>query len=246
MIATGSGHAVMIDDFLPVDHANDLTFGDRTYVNRSFVHSYGGSVLGGERDVELVQRERTFINPPQFFARWQHHDLFNGDFFRVGVSGPGAGNGTANGRVFLQYDGSGDEVGNTGLDKHLNNIGAGQPIFPNLGGFRMLVNDYRSTAALTVEAVLRSSGNELGRVSRLLGSRDDEWRQFLFPFSSEQLSIADSLTFEFDTQSGGDGVQAMYIKQIDTIVPEPSSVLGLIGGCSIWMVCKRRAMRTGP
>lgn len=241
LLASSPGHAVYIDAFSPVDHANDFAFGNKDYVNRSYVHSYAAPVAGGERDLEFVQVERTFVNPPQFFARFEQHELITGEFYRVGARGPGAGNGTTNGKVTLQYDGLGDETGNIGLDRRLNNSGSGELRFEPLGGFRMLVNSNRATRALPATAILRRQGIEVARQTRLLVSLDRSFAPILFPFTADQLTQSDSLTFEFDTQTGGDGVTSAYIKHIETIVPEPSAGLVVLGGLGLLALRQRKS-----
>ncbi|HMS55590.1 MAG TPA: PEP-CTERM sorting domain-containing protein [Fimbriimonadaceae bacterium] len=238
-------HSFMIDAFGTPDPANNVTFGNTAYMNRSYVHSYTAPVLGGERDIELQQIERSFVQPPQFFARWEAHPEMNNEvFFRVGATGPGQANGSATGRVFLQYDGLGDELGNLGLDRHLNNVGSGQFALPALGGIRILTSGlYVSASAMVAAAVLRDNGVEIGRVERQLAYQNRRFVETLFPFTNDQMLLADSLTMEFKTETAGDGVRSVYIKQIETIVPEPSSVIGLFGGGGLWLFCRRRTKR---
>lgn len=47
MTLSGVAPATIIDSFLPVDHGQDISFGNKDYVNRSFVASFSGSMMGG-------------------------------------------------------------------------------------------------------------------------------------------------------------------------------------------------------
>lgn len=236
--------ATMIDSFTPIDHTQDITFGEETYVNRSFVGVQTGNMLGGERDVEFIQKLRTAFEPPQFVARFQRYGLYNREFFRFGAFGPGAQFGAAEGSARLQYDGLGDEVGNLGLDKRLTNAGTGIPMFNALdGGIRIWTAGSSGSNQIQTTCVLRLRGDVIATADRTI-TRSDEFRSTSFEFTPEVFGVADSFSIEINTlRANGDSNEAFFISHIDTVLPEPGTYAAFAAGlaCLAWRRRKRTA-----
>lgn len=231
---------VIVDDFDPVDHSHDFTFGSSEYVNRSFVRVFNGPMLGIERDVEYFQEIATnAAGRPQFFTKYQvYENLGNTEYFSLGAYGPGSSLGRAKGYIEMQYDRNGDEVDNTGFDRHLRNGGTGQPFF--LGDHYGIRVRNASEGASPVNAVmtLRQQGSILASVSGVLGGttlfRDED---FLFPV--EVMRLADSVTLRVNLDVGGSSERTVYIDRIETIVPEPSSLV-LFGLSGLYLIVTRK------
>ncbi|HMS56579.1 MAG TPA: PEP-CTERM sorting domain-containing protein [Fimbriimonadaceae bacterium] len=234
---------VVIDGFNPINHAHDFTFGSSEYVNRSFVRVFNGPMLGIERDVEYFQELPTnAAGTPQFFTRYQLFSDFNREYFAVGAAGPGASLGRARGYIEMQYDRNGDEVDNTGFDRHLRNGGTGQPFF--IGDHYGVRIRNAAKGANPVEAVLtlRSQGIVLGAVTGVLGGTSTFRNEdFLFPM--ETMRTADSITLRLNLDAGGNSDRVIYLDRIETIVPEPST-LALFGMSGIFLLTLRRKPRT--
>lgn len=244
LVATGGiAQATMIDNFLPIDHSQDLTFGEKTYVNRSFVAVQTGDMLGGERDVEFFQAERTFFEPPQFIARYEPNpNESNRVHFRFGMVGPGGGNGQAIGHARLQYDGRGDENGNTGLDRTLNNVGSGVPLFnAQDGGIRLWTTATGLFRVIDIEVVLRRQGQELGRVARSI-TESTNFVPTNFEFSPDIFGIADSFSVEMNPPNFAPGFanQSLFISHIDTVLPEPGTYAAFAAGLGLLGLRARR------
>src|SRR5438105_5012280 len=110
-VAYQSASATLLDDFRPLDHSQDISFGGAFEGGHSLVGTFTGGMVGGERDVELSQFENTSFPGPTFMTRYEEN---RGPYFRIGGYGNETpGNGT-DGHVIVQYDGVGDEQGNTG------------------------------------------------------------------------------------------------------------------------------------
>ena len=194
-------NAAIVDNFT-VAYANSLQSG-------TWVDFQAGGMLGGERDVQL----EVLNNPFNTFC-----DLdINGAGMAISSQGFGM---TSN--VYLQYDRTGDEAGNTGAGKFLTNGGTGVAL---LGGFNdtLRIGFIGNDLDVNVKAVARLSGAIIGSNSALrpggsgVGTLD-------IAMSPAVLASADSLTFVFSGATNAD----FAISKIET-VPEPLSlaVLGL-------------------
>ncbi|HMS56578.1 MAG TPA: PEP-CTERM sorting domain-containing protein [Fimbriimonadaceae bacterium] len=236
--ATQQTHAqVLIDGFNPVNHAHDFTFGSSEYVNRSFVRVFAGSMIGSERDAEYFQELATnAAGTPQFFTKFAQYEGV--ERFTVGGRGPGASQGRAKGYIELQYDRNGDEVDNTGFDRHLRSGGTGQPFFVgDHYGIRV-----RSAANggqfLPTTVTLRRQGAILESSTLNLGG-SGFWTDQDFMFSVASMQLTDSITFHFDINAGGSNAQQVYIQHIETIVPEPSTC-ALFGFGGLYFLLRRK------
>lgn len=228
---------VIIDDFDPADHSHDFTFGSSEYVNRSFVRVFNGSMLGIERDVEYFQESPTnAAGTPQFFTKYVSYQGV--ETFTVGGLGPGASLGRARGYVEIQYDRNGDEVDNTGFDRRLRNGGTGQPFF--IGDHYGIRVQTSATGGqfLPTTVTLRKQGTVLESSTVELGG-SAFWRNQDFLFSMESMRLTDSITFRFAIDAGGSNGDQIYIRHIQTIVPEPSS-LALFGFGGLCLLVRRK------
>lgn len=236
--------ATMIDPFI-VDPSQNISFGEKTFVNRSFVGVQRGTAIpGGERDVELFQRDRTFFQPPLFVARFENYNRYNRSYFRFGGLGPGAGNGAADGYAKLQWDGIGDEEGNLGIDRTLRNAGTGIPMFNAAdGGIRIWTagSDGGSGPPGTeYRVVLRHLGQILASETRtVIASR--EFKATTFEFEPDVFGIADSFSLEIpQVFASGDGEEALFISHIDTVLPEPGTYAAFAAGLGLLGLRARR------
>ena len=238
MALAGSARATLIDDFLPVDHNQDLTFGGHSFGINSYVASFSGNMLGGERDVEIRQLTQS-LGQAAFFARYDHNGGSNDPFaYRVGALG--TGNSVDNGVVTLQYDRSGDEVNNTGFGKSLRNGGTGVPLLAGTdGGIRIWGGSRLAGGRSALGRVtLRSLGNLIGQSDQAI-YQNDPYQPYLYPFAPNILGQADSITIQFFAPSRGDADYSVFIDRIDTITPEPST-LWVLGAAGIALAVRRR------
>lgn len=207
----GVAGATQVDDF-------SSGYFMQSIMNGTFVLTNAGTMTSGERDVELNVQG----NP---FNQWLDVKVDNG----LSVISNGFG---VVSKITLQYDVSGDEVGNTGAGKTLTNTGVG----PSLGldGDTVRVNFIGSDLGTTVKAVLRKDGVQ---IASGIGVKNAGGASSLDVFvGSSAMAQADSISIEFMADPSGD----FALSSIET-VPEPTTlaVLGL-GGLAL-LRRKRRA-----
>lgn len=203
---------VIIDDF-SVPYT-------KTIVSGSNVDAMSGAVLSGERDVEM----RVTSNPFH-----QDYDLkITGSQLAVISTGFGLLS-----TLKLQYDGLGDEAGNTGANKLLNNSGALASGI--LGGnnniqVRFLGNDQ----ALNVSAILRKDGGIIGQIDKVRAAQSGIGAES-FVFTAAQIAEADSLTLVIGSPRSGD-----YALEGVEAVPEPATMAALGAGLAALAARRRR------
>lgn len=231
--------ATILDSFQPIDHSNDLTFGGAFEGGHSLVGSYRADCVGGERDIELSQLENTSLPGPSFMARY--YDYTSAPFRLGGYGNDTPGNPTE-GHAILQYDGIGDEEGNTGRDRHLLNGGSGTPLFnAGDGGVRIWYRQLGANDGVQTTVTLRRSGVVLATQTMALYA-GDRIVAAPFPFAPEVFGIADSLTIDLHCHGVvGSKDQTIYIDHIDTILPEPSSFAAFgLGGMMLGLRFRKR------
>lgn len=234
---------VVVDNFDPVNHAHDFTFGSSEYVNRSFVRVFNGPMLGVERDVEYFQEVPTnAAGRPEFYTKYQPYFSSGQEYFSIGAVGPGGSLGRARGYIEMQYDRNGDEVGNTGFDRHLRNVGTGQPFFVGDHYGLRLTTRSRGSDVIQTTISLRSQGVIIASVGGTIGGSSAAWRNEDFLLPLEAMRQTDSITFHFDLDAGGFSDQIVFIDQIETIVPEPST-LALFGLSGLYLMSRARRQR---
>ncbi|MFN8219774.1 MAG: PEP-CTERM sorting domain-containing protein [Fimbriimonadales bacterium] len=232
--------ATILDAFQPIDHSNDLSFGGAFEGGHSLVGSYRADCAGGERDVELSQLENTSLPGPVFMARFYDYTPAP---FRLGGDGNGTPGFSSVGHAILQYDGIGDENGNLGYDRHLNNMGAGTPLFNATdGGVRIWYRQLGSTEGVQTTVTLRRLSAVIASQTVVLGGGGDQVRPANFAFAPEVFGVADSLTIDiFCNLIGPNSDQSLYLDHIDTILPEPSSFAAFgLGGMMLGFWYRRR------
>lgn len=220
--------AFLIEDFSQADSMALLVFNASS--PGSYVEAASGTMSQGERDFGFVTSGGTW---PGRFGR----ELSSG-IMRIWAQGLQPGQGGVDALMFLQYDGQGDEVGNTGFGHNLNNLGIGQRFLPaNSGGIRIKAFPYGDHVQLGV--TLRSSGSV---IAHSVITTPDEYdpRYFLFPFSPSDLGATDSVTIEVGASAFSQHTYGISILQIDTIVPEPGMLLSIGVGLSWFALRKRR------
>lgn len=230
-----SADATLIDSFFNRDQS-DITFGGPDEGGHSIVASLNANCVGAERDFEFFQNENAISPGPRFVA--QYDSAFGG--LRIGgFANDTPGNGSS-GRVILQYDGSGDEIGNTGRDKRLRNGGAGIPLFNGAdGGIRVWYSQPYNDNSIPITATLRRQGSVIG--TQTVGSHTlSSLSATSFAFAQNVFGIADSLTLLFPaTLTGPNADRTLNLLYIDTIVPEPGTYLALGGGL-VWLLRRRK------
>ena len=225
--------ATLIDDFLPIDPNLSVTYGPAQPAG-SVVDTLAGTMLSGERDMEIVQT--TSRDPSlgaRFFMRYEPQRWYgNEEFFFLGGQGPGLGFGGEDGILRLQYDSLGDEEGNIGIGKRLRNGGSGNSLFTaSDGGVRLWVSGPDSSGLIPTTVVLRRQGATIGSFSQNVGDTD-LFVPYLFPFAAEVFGKADSMTIEFIVNARSDSERNLFISHIDTIVPEGESGMAFAAGVS--------------
>ncbi len=233
-IATTSySGATMLDDFTPIDANFELSYGP-TQPAGSIVGVTNGSMVTGERDMEIVQTtSREPLIGASFGMSYRPHRWYNNErFFFIGGEGPGTGF-TGEDSIFrLQYDFAGDEEDNLGLGKRLRNGGSGTAIFDAAdGGIRMWTSGPESSRQIPTTIVLRRLGTVIGSFSQNMGETD-LFVPYLFPFDPAVLGQADSMTIEFTINARGDSTPNLFISHIETIVPEGESGMAFAAGVS--------------
>lgn len=220
VLLSGLGEAMMLDSFTPINHAHDLVFGDLGHQNTSFVAAQAGNMIGGERDVEILQAEDPVgTREPEIYAGYRRPpNMFEESYF-IGARGTGTGGQQFEAFITLQYDGAGDEVGNTGLNKRLNNVGAGNVLFSGSeGGIRLRYG--WSDDAFIAWVTLRRQGVVVAETRRILDIHN-EFADEDFLFSEAELIGVDSLSLRFRNDVNPSGTDGLFIESISTIVPEP-------------------------
>lgn len=213
LCASSFSFAVMIDDFTSgSDNATIFT--------GSLVEFQGGSMVGGERDVEM----RIFNNPQQ-----QPMDYFIGNGLEITSNGFGIDS-----RFTLQYDGRGDETyGGTSLN-------AGPGISPALdlsGQNRFRVNFVGNDLAVKVNAIVIGGGTSTASINVPSngGSQDIMFSSFS---GGANFGALTSITFQFEPVTSGD----FALSSIEA-VPEPASMVALALGASALIARRRRASK---
>lgn len=235
--------ATILDDFRPVDLGRNRTFDPWTQT--SYVDAFSIPGLSQERDLEF-ERVSRMGGSTEFYARYEQYPAEGVDpyYYRVGAVNGGAGTSHRGEAVVrLQYDGVSDEIGNTGFGTRLNNTGSGGMLFDGSeGGVRIWASGRNAPnggfdGGSLVRAILRRQGAVISSVSDTLFAHPD-FTPYSFAFSSQQLTLADSLTFEIQIRSGGNTADAFFLSHIDTIVPEPGSLVAI--GMGLCIMLRRR------
>lgn len=209
-----SAQAVVVDDFT-VAYANSVQTG-------TYVDFQAGSMIGGERDIQF----EVLTNPFNSFC-----DLFiSGSGMAVTSQGFGMLS-----SIYLQYDRTADELGNSGAGNVLMNGGTGGAL---IGGSndRVRITWIGNDLDVTVTATARLSGGVLESQSGLRpgGSGPGAMDIFLAPAN---LAAADSLTFQFSGVTNAD----FAISKLE-VVPEPATLLVLAAGAGL-AARRRRSQR---
>jgi len=171
------------------------------------------------------------------------YEEYRGPYFRVGGIGNNTPGNGSSGHVIMQYDGTGDEQGNTGRDFHLNNGGSGVSLFnPEDGGIRIWYRQLASTELVRTTVTLRRLGSTLASQTKGLGGFGADVHFDSFAFSPDIFGIADSMTIDFFCNVvGGGSDQTLELDHIDTILPEPSSFAAFgLGGMMLGLRYRRR------
>lgn len=227
--------ATLIDSFFTRDQP-DISFGGPDEGGHSFVASLDANCVGAERDFEFFQNENAISPGPRFVAQY---DLAFGGLRIGGFANDSPGNGSS-GRTILQYDGSGDEVGNTGRDKRLRNGGSGTPLFNGAdGGIRIWYAQPYNDSSIPITATLRRQGSVIA-TQTLQSHTLSSLSSTSFAFAENVFGIADSLTLVFPaTLTGPNADRTLNLLYIDTIVPEPGTYLALSAGLT-WLLARRK------
>lgn len=237
-----TANATLIDSFLPVDHALDRSLLGNDLGPSSYVESFAGYGIGGERDLEFQLQDpyRT-----RAIARYERVSGENFEALRVGALGPGIPLPGARFEVSFQYDGTSDETGNQGLGKRLNNGGTGIPFLSGTeGGFRIWYWDRFSQVGIASSMVLRRQGTVIGEVNTDIGfGGGSGLLHRSFVFTPEQLAAADSITLILYGETGGNLAPTVYLSHLDTILPEPGTY-AIFGGGLAYLGWRRRRAAT--
>lgn len=192
-----TAHAVLVDDF-STSYTNSIGTG-------TWVDSQSGSMLGGERDVELAVLANTFSQFADTDIPGSAASIFSNGFGVESVT-------------TYQYDRTGDEAGNMGPGKLLKNGGTGAALIGS-PDTSVLIDWLGNDLRVVVDVTTRLNGSTLGTASgvRLAGSGAGSML-----INVLGLDKADSLTIAFH----GDVNADFGISRIQT-VPEPATLLGL-------------------
>lgn len=225
-------NAVIWDDFNVTDQFVAMTFEP---TNVRYVESELGVMGTGERDFGYFGFETTLLSRAErrtrSFGEYGLALFYRGQALQNG-SGPTLINMT------LQYDGVGDESGNLGFGRTLNNTGAGSSL-PTLGGFRMFLIGGDSDHPFSV--TLRRAGTVVAEKTAFPDFSSGGGRTWLnFPFTSQELLSADSVSFTYHMRVTGGTSASIAISRIETMVPEPGTWLAVAGGLAL--LCRRRRM----
>lgn len=242
LVIHSAGETMMIDSFSPINHDFDLVMGDLSHRNTSLVAAQSGSVLGGERDVELVQaQDPVGSRDPRIYAGYHTPPNLFEEYYFLGGIGTGLGGNSFESFIILQYDGSGDENGNTGLNKLLNNNGVGSPLFDGSeGGIRLRYG--WSDTAYVMWVTLRRLGSIVAETQRIIDIHN-EFADEDFVFTQAELSGVDSLSLRFRVLIPRDQKHGLFIESISTIVPEPDPGLALGGAMAAAVLAGGRKRR---
>jgi hypothetical protein len=192
-----TAQAVLVDDF-STSYTNSI--GTGTWVDTQL-----GSMLGGERDVQLEVVANTF-------SQFADTDI-PGSLVSIFSNGFGVESITT-----FQYDRAADETGNLGPGKSLKNGGNGSALIgtnDSSVAIDCLGNDLR----VMVEITTRLNGATLGTASAIRAAGSGAGSMTI-PVTG--LSTADSLTIAFHGDMNAD----FGISRIQT-VPEPASIVSL-------------------
>lgn len=179
-----------------------------------------GVVLTGERDIEMA----ITANPNVQFL-----DLT----INAGLSITSSGFGTDS-RVKLQYDGVGDEAGNTGFGKTLTNSSSSAG-FLGAGNDRVRLNWLGNDLDVTATVELRAGGSLIASSSLLRAGGSGAGAQDHF-FTVANIAAADSLTVVLDGVPSAD----FALRSIET-VPEPATLAALGVGAAALMRRRKKA-----
>jgi len=210
MCLVGSSHAILVDNF--------ATAGGTSISSGTIVGTNAGpGIIGGERDREQV----VLANPLGQFL-----DVSIGGGLHVVSNGF-----LMDSVVSLQYDGAGDEVGNTGVGNTLNHAGTGA-LAGAFAGDRVRIGWLGNDLKVDVRVELRKAGAVLSTNTVARAAMSGAGFQDIF-MNSADMAMADSLTVRFHADPSGD----FAIGRIET-VPEPATMAAL--GLGLAAVSRRR------
>ncbi len=207
--------AIVIDDFT-VPYTRTISEG--TWVD----YQTDPTIYSGERDVQMEM---------QMLSEGESMLTIGGGAFAV-TNGPAART-----YVELEYDGVGDEVGNTGAGKRLNHHTNLGNRFPE-GSRRALFHISECNLRITIGLALWKEGVELFRTTRLVDPGTNLIAEV--PLPATAFAQCDSVVLSV---LAGRPSTHVIMSRIE-IVPEPATFLGLAAGV-VALGIRRSAGRCG-
>lgn len=235
--------ATLIDSFFPIDHSLDRILVGNAETGSSYVESFAGYGIGGERDLEFYLQDPSGGAFNRAIARYERVPGDSFEAFRFGVLGPGAVQGASRFEVSLQYDGIGDEEGNEGLGRRLTSNGSGERLLSGTeGGFRVWYWEREGTS-FGSKVILRQDGQIIAESFSEIGAGNSSLIAAYYPFEPEELAVADSITLTLYGNAIGNQQPTIFLSHIDTILPEPGTYAIFGGGLAYLAWRRKKGMR---